>query len=151
MTDNYLIVPYRKEHGDQIINEGLNYELLKIDASYEELRIDHSRPGMSFTLLGDGTPIVCGGIIPLWNGVCEGWIIGGKRIFQTKIKAARLIKKRTDLLCLNNNVSRLQTAVKAGFKEGYRFAKFLGLQDEGLMKKYGPDGSDYYRMAKIYL
>ncbi len=151
MTDNYLIVPYRKEHGDQIINEGLNYELLKIDASYEELRIDHSRPGMSFTLLGDGTPIVCGGIIPLWNGVCEGWIIGGKRIFQAKIKAARLIKKRTDLLCLNNNVSRLQTAVKAGFKEGYRFAKFLGLQDEGLMKKYGPDGSDYYRMAKIYL
>ncbi len=151
MTDNYLIVPYRKEHGDQIINEGLNYELLKIDSSYEELRIDHSRPGMSFTLLGDGTPIVCGGIIPLWNGVCEGWIIGGKRIFQAKIKAARLIKKRTDLLCLNNNVSRLQTAVKAGFKEGYRFAKFLGLQDEGLMKKYGPDGSDYYRMAKIYL
>lgn len=151
MTDNYLIVPYRKEHGDQIINEGLNYELLKIDASYEELRIDHSRPGMSFTLLGDGTPIVCGGIIPLWNGVCEGWVIGGKRIFQAKIKAARLIKKRTDLLCLNNNVSRLQTAVKAGFKEGYRFAKFLGLQDEGLMKKYGPDGSDYYRMAKIYL
>ena len=151
MTDNYLIVPYRKEHGDQIINEGLNYELLKIDASYEELRIDHSRPGMSFTLLGDGTPIVCGGIIPLWNGVCEGWIIGGKRIFQAKIKAARLIKKRTDLLCLNNNVSRLQTAVKAGFKEGYRFAKFLGLQDEGIMKKYGPDGSDYYRMAKIYL
>lgn len=151
MTDNYLIVPYRKEHGDQIINEGLNYELLKIDASYEELRIDHSRPGMSFTLLGDGEPIVCGGIIPLWNGVCEGWIIGGKRIFQAKIKAARLIKKRTDLLCLNNNVSRLQTAVKAGFKEGYRFAKFLGLQDEGLMKKYGPDGSDYYRMAKIYL
>ena len=151
MTDNYLIVPYRKEHGDQIINEGLNYELLKIDASYEELRIDHSRPGKSFTLLGDGTPIVCGGIIPLWNGVCEGWVIGGKRIFQAKIKAARLIKKRTDLLCLNNNVSRLQTAVKAGFKEGYRFAKFLGLQDEGLMKKYGPDGSDYYRMAKIYL
>jgi len=151
VTDNYLIVPYRKEHGDQIINEGLNYELLKIDASYEELRIDHSRPGMSFTLLGDGTPIVCGGIIPLWNGVCEGWIIGGKRIFQAKIKAARLIKKRTDLLCLNNNVSRLQAAVRAGFKEGYRFAKFLGLQDEGLMKKYGPDGSDYYRMAKIYL
>jgi hypothetical protein len=151
VTDNYLIVPYRQEHGDQIVKEGLNYELLKIDASYEELRLDHSRPGMSFTLLGDGHPIVCGGIIPLWSGVCEGWIIGGKRIFQIKFKATRLIKKRTDLLCLNNNIRRLQTSVKAGFKEGYRFAKFLGLQDEGLMKKYGPDGSDYYRMAKIYL
>jgi len=34
---------------------------------------------------------------------------------------------------------------------GLRFAKFLGFTNEGLMKHYGPDGSDYYRMAKIYI
>ena len=150
MTDNYLIVPYRQEHGDQIVKEGLNYELLKIDASYEELRLDHSRPGMSFTLLGDGHPIVCGGIIPLWSGVCEGWVIGGKRIFQIKFKAARLIKKRTDLLCLNNKIRRLQTSVKANFDRGLRFATWCGFEIEGLKEKYGPDGSDYYQLGIIY-
>jgi len=25
----------------------------------------------------------------------------------------------------------------------------LGFENEGLMKKYGPDGSDYYRFARV--
>jgi len=54
------------------------------------------------------------------------------------------------MLCINNNIWRLQTAVKANFKLGIRFAEWLGLQQEGLMKQYGPDGTDYYRMAKLY-
>jgi L-amino acid N-acyltransferase YncA len=89
-------------------------------------------------------------VCPLWSGVAEGWVISSKRIFQNKIKAARLIKKRTDLLCKNNKIWRLQTAVKANFTIGVRFAEFLGLKKEGLMEKYGPDKTDYFRMAKIY-
>ena len=34
---------------------------------------------------------------------------------------------------------------------GIRFAEFLGFEIEGLMRGYGPDKSDYYRMAKVYL
>jgi len=30
-----------------------------------------------------------------------------------------------------------------------RFAKWLGLKEEGLMKQYGPDGSDFIRFARI--
>jgi len=84
-------------------------------------------------------------------GSAEGWVISSKRIFENKIKAARLIRERTDLLCANNKIWRLQTAVKADFKIGVRFAEFLGFKNEGLMKAYGPDKTDYYRMARIYL
>jgi hypothetical protein len=55
-----------------------------------------------------------------------------------------------DMLCINNKIWRLQTAVKENFKLGIRFAKWLGLQQEGLMVQYGPDKTNYYRMAKIY-
>ena len=85
------------------------------------------------------------------NGVCEGWVISSKRIFDVKIKAAKLIRHRTDILCAANKVWRLQTTVKANFKMGLRFAEFLGFKNEGLMRGYGPDKSDYYRMAKVYL
>ena len=34
---------------------------------------------------------------------------------------------------------------------GMRFAEFLGFEIEGLMRGYGPDKSDYYLMAKVYL
>jgi hypothetical protein len=42
------------------------------------------------------------------------------------------------------------SAVKEDFKLGIRFAKWLGLQEEGVMVQYGPDKTNYYRMAKIY-
>ena len=134
-----------------MIEFGLNDELMNIDASFTENRIDFAMAGLSFTLLDDNKPVCSGGIIPTWLGSAEGWVISSKRIFKNKIKAARLIKERTDLLCTNNKIWRLQTAVKADFKVGFRFAQFLGFKNEGLMKAYGPDKTDYYRMARIYL
>ena len=151
MTDNFEIVPYNTQHGDEMIEFGLNDTLMDIDASFTENRIDFALAGLSFTLLHDNIPLCSGGIIPLWNGVAEGWVISSKRIFKNRIRASRLIRKRTDLLCANNKIWRLQTAVKANFKTGIRFAEFLGFNKEGLMVGYGPDKTDYYRMARIYL
>ena len=148
--DSFKIVPYLPEHGDQIIASGMNDKLMAIDASYTNHRLDISEPGLSFTLLKDDEPIVAGGVIPMWQGVAEGWVLSSKQIFDYKIKAAGSIKKRLDYICKNNNIQRLQSAVKAEFLIGVRFAEWLGLTKEGLMKKYGLDGSDYWRMVKIY-
>ena len=150
MTDNFEIVPYNTQHGDEMIEFGLNDKLMDIDASFKENRIDFAMAGLAFTLLDDNVPICSGGVIPTWLGNAQGWVISSKRIFRNKIKAARLIKERTDLLCANNKIWRLQTAVKADFKIGIRFAEFLGFNKEGLMVGYGPDKTDYYLMARIY-
>ena len=150
MTDNFEIVPYNTQHGDEMIEFGLNDKLMDIDASFKENRIDFAMAGLAFTLLDNNVPICSGGIIPTWLGNAQGWVISSKRIFRNKIKAARLIKQRTDLLCANNKIWRLQTAVKADFKIGIRFAEFLGFNKEGLMVGYGPDKTDYYLMARIY-
>ena len=150
MTDNFKIVSYKREHGDEMIEFGLNDKLMDIDASFKENRIDFAMAGLAFTLLDNNVPICSGGIIPTWLGNAQGWVISSKRIFRNKIKASRLIKERTDLLCANNKIWRLQTAVKADFKIGIRFAEFLGFNKEGLMVGYGPDKTDYYLMARIY-
>jgi hypothetical protein len=146
----FEIVPYEKEHGDDIIEFGMNSKLMEADASYTENRLDMAIPGLSYTLLLDHLPILAGGIYPLWDGVAEGWVLTSKRVFDHKIKAASSVKKRLDLLCTNNKIWRLQTSVKEEFTTGVRFAEWLGLKKEGLMKMYGPDKTNYYRMAKIY-
>ena len=133
-----------------MVQFGLNHKLMDVDASYTENRIDAKVFGLSFTLLVDDNPILSGGIIPLWNGVAEGWVMASKEVHDYKIKSAAAVKKRLDLLCTNNKIWRLQTAVKEEFKTGVRFAEWLGLKKEGLMEKYGPDKTNYYRMAKIY-
>ena len=146
----FEIVPYEKEHGDDIIEFGMNSKLMEADASYSENRLDMAIPGLSYTLLLDHLPILAGGIYPLWDGVAEGWVLTSKRVFDHKIKAASSVKKRLDLLCTNNKIWRLQTSVKEEFTTGVRFAEWLRLKKEGLMKMYGPDKTNYYRMAKIY-
>jgi len=44
---------------------------------------------------------------------------------------------------------RIQASVSASDTKALRFASWLGFEDEGLMKKYGPDGSDYRRVARF--
>jgi len=133
-----------------MVEFGLNNKLMDIDASFSENRIDTKIHGLSFSLLADNNPILAGGIIPMWDGVAEGWVMASHGVHNHKIKAASAVKKRLDLLCKNNKVWRLQTAVKEEFKTGVRFAEWLGLKKEGLMTMYGPDQTNYYRMAKIY-
>ena len=147
---NFKIIPYQKEHGDEIYAFGMNDKLMEIDASFTENRLDTAIIGLSYTLLFNNNPVIAGGIIPIWSGVCEGWVMSSSRVFDHKIKAASAIKKRLDYLCINNNIRRLQTCVKEEFTTGVRFAEWLGLEKEGLMRKYGLDGTNYWRMAKIY-
>ena len=147
---NFKVIPYETKHGDEIIEFGMNDKLMEIDASYTNNRLDMAIPGLSFTLMLDDTPIVAGGIVPIWQGVAEGWVLSSKHINNYKIKAAGSIKKRLDYLCTNNKIIRLQTAVKEKFFIGIRFAEWLGLEKEGLMKYYGLDGTNYWRMAKYY-
>ena len=151
MTDNFKVVPYEIQHGDEMIEFGLNDTLMDGDATFKENRIDFAGAGLAYTLLDNNVPICSGGIVPLWTGVAEGWVISSKRIYKERIRASRLIRKRTDILCAANKIWRLQTAVKSNFKTGLRFAEFLGFKNEGLMKAFGPDKTDYYRMARIYL
>ena len=143
--------PFLPEHADQIIPIGLNDKLMEIDASYSDNRIcNHSKPGDAYTMFINGKPVFACGIVVLWDGVAEGWVMASQNVFDMKFLAAKTILEVQDKLCKKNKIRRLQTSVKADFKLGLRLATWCGLEVEGLKKKYGPDGSDYYQLGKIY-
>lgn len=143
--------PFKKSDADKIVSFGMNHKLMEIDAGYEDNRICYySEPGNAFTMFIDGKPVFAIGLVVLWQGVAEGWVMASQNVFDIKFLAAKTMLKITNDLCKKNKIKRLQTSVKANFKTGVRFANWLGLSSEGLMKRYGPDGSDYIRMAKIY-
>ena len=146
----WIVKPFKQEHADKIISYGMNSKLMEIDAGFKENRICLADKGNAYTLFANQKPVVAGGIYILWKGVAEGWVLANQNIFEIKLLACKEIKRRTDELCKKNKVKRLQTTVIYDFKTGIRFASWLGLEPEGIMRNYGPDGSDYYRMAKIY-
>ena len=149
MTDKNIKL-FETWHADKIISDGLNDKLMEIDASYEDNRIcNHSKRGQAFTYFIEDKPIFACGIVQLWDGVAEAWVLGSRHIFDVKILAARTIKKLQRQTCRRYNIKRLQTSVKADFVRGLRFATWCGFKIEGLKKKYGPDGSDYYQLGLI--
>ena len=143
--------PFKRSDVDKIVSYGMNHKLMEIDAGYEDNRIcNYSTPGNAFTMFMDDKPVFAIGVVVLWKGVAEGWVIASQNIFEMKFLAAKSMKIITEELCKKNKIKRLQTSVKSEFKQGVRFATWLGMEVEGLKKQYGPDGSDYYQLARIF-
>lgn len=146
---NVVIVPFENKHADQILEQGLNSDVLELKPEHRKYAYFLKETGMSFTGLVNDKPIAAGGVFHLWDGVAEGWVLATKEIYKYPIFCAKHIKRRTEIIIKANNIKRLQTSVKADCDVALRFAKWMGLKEEGLMKSYGPDGSDFIRFAKV--
>ena len=144
-----VIVPFENKHAEQILDQGLNSDLLELKPEHRKYAYFLKEVGMSFTGLVNNKPIAAGGVFHLWDGVAEGWVLATKDIYKYPVFCAKHIKQRTEIILQANNIKRLQTSVKANCDVALRFAKWLGLKEEGLMKNYGPDGSDFIRFARI--
>lgn len=144
------IIPFENKHAEYILSQNLNSKFLELRPEHKKYAYFLKQFGMSFTGIVNNTPIAAGGVFPLWDGVAEGWVLGTDQMHKYPITIARVIKHRTEIMCKNNLFKRLQTSVKADCEIAIRFAKWLGFKPEGLMKHYGPDGSDYYRFARIF-
>lgn len=48
-----------------------------------------------------------------------------------------------------HNSGRIDTSVHCHFAQAIRWAEMLGFQNEGLMRKYDPDGLDCYLYAQV--
>lgn len=104
---------------------------------------------VGYTLV-DGEKIVAtAGIHIMWPGVGEGWLIMSKHAVEYGRSVARYAYRGFDSIMADNGLHRVQASVSSLDPEAVRFARWMGFENEGIMEKFGPDGSDYYRMARI--
>jgi len=148
MKGNLSIIPFKTEHGIMMTRGIMNDPKVQIEKKWEEHLHELEDPGRSFTAIYNGECIVSGGITLLWEGVYEGWVIASNKVWNHPVATARIVKKALEQLIDDNKVVRLQTAVKKDFKLGHRFASWLGLEEEGIMKKY-VSNEDHIRYARI--
>jgi len=154
MMDNMLyIVPYKKEHGQIILSYQMNHKILEADRHYinvegdaKNLEQDH----LAFTGMVNDKPIFAAGYKIFWGNVAECWLIATNEMSNYSLSVAKIIKKDFARIAKENKLQRVQTAIRKDFKEGIKFAEWLGLEREGLMKNWGFDGSDQYMYARIF-
>lgn len=144
------IVPYQKGHGAFILSQQMNHALMDQDAQFDGDAMQLEEQGMAFTGMVNNQPIFAAGMKKIWNGVAEGWVLATKEVWNHPLLVAKAIKKDFEKVAKQHNIRRVQTAVRSEFEIGIKFAKWLGLENEGLMKHYGFDGTDHYRFARIF-
>ena len=112
--------------------------------------INLEQKNLAFTGLIGNKPIFSAGMKMVWGQVAEGWVIATNEMWKYPLATARAIKKDFARVARQHNIERVQTSIRKDFKQGQRFGEWLGLENEGLMKHYGVDGTDQYRYARIF-
>ena len=57
----------------------------------------------------NGNPVFACGIVVLWDGVAECWVMASQNIYDMKFLAARTILDLQDKLCKKNKIIRIKT------------------------------------------
>lgn len=136
------IVKYKKDHVYQI---EVPYDLT--DISRDALSNDKEIVG--YTLMDNNVILGIGGVHNMWDGVGEAWLVISKQGFTKPHTVAKWTNIMFDVIQEEHNYKRLQAAVSLKDQTALRFVHWMGFKEEGIMQKYGPDGSDYARYAKV--
>jgi len=90
-----------------------------------------------------------GGILPMWKGVAESWLLVSENFPKLFLKEPKSILRAFRIYIDSVPFKRIQTSVLKSFIQGKKFVELFGFENEGLMKQYGPDQKDYYRYALV--
>ena len=106
-------------------------------------------PGLSWSAEVDGRIVASAGLVPLWKGVVEAWMISSDDIGRHQVKVARQIRTMFDDVMRQRGLYRAQANIHHKFDRAIRLAEWLGFENEGLMRRFGIEGADYFRYAKV--
>ena len=85
----------------------------------------------------------------MWFGAGEAWVLVSPECLGKPASFARYAKKLFDSILQDTELRRVQASIHVDDDRAYRFAEWLGFENEGVMRKYGVEGDDYYRMARV--
>ncbi len=139
--------PYEK-------GDSLNMDLLSVYSPAEvHKQIADMLGGMAnaivWTVHEDDKVYAVFGLTFLWNGVAEGWALLTDKISEFKFALHKRILNAIKFYVEKMDIKRLQITVKSDFEKGIKWAEALGFEKESLMKKWGPEGADYYQYVRL--
>jgi hypothetical protein len=103
----------------------------------------------AYTGVCEGEVVCCAGVTLLWQGVGEAWLFvsEGARAY---IGLPGAVRELLDTVRRNLQLHRIQATVRVDNPRAHRMDTWLGFKEEGIMRKYTPDKTDCYRMARVW-
>jgi RimJ/RimL family protein N-acetyltransferase len=146
------VIPYEAVHAYIILENNVreyDLQLSKI-AEWDMWPSRFAQSGPAFTLIHEGKVIGCGGVVLQDWKRGEAWMLLGAGFEKFTLSLCRAVKDKLAEIVKKHNLKRVQATVNPTHTAGQKFLQFFGFQEEGLLRHYGPEGSDYLMYARIY-
>lgn len=102
--------------------------------------------GDAYTITDNGNIIASGGVVPMWKGVGEGWIVSSEFVHEYKIFFVKTVLR--ELMKLSEKYERIQTMIDIENVVSMKWAEWMGFECEGLRRKY-IGGRDFWGYALV--
>ena len=110
-----------------------------------------SEQGYGYTVIENGKPMLSFGVVPQWEGVAELWLIPDQTLIKKhKIKFHKGALQFMKLAAADLKLHRLHVTVSSLNVSALKWIKSIYFVEEGILKHYGVDGSDYKMFARYF-
>ena len=109
----------------------------------------YMQPHLNFSVLGEHKVYAMFGLVKIRDTVYEAWLLPSATISEQKFRLHKASIQFFRYAMEKLSIKRLQIAVCTTNVSAYKWAKVCYFQEEGILRKYGLNGEDYYMMSKI--
>ena len=146
--DNPVLVPFKIAHFDRIRLRPMDALGVQGIPNLRERLIRVALMQMAVSGLAGDEVVFCGGLLTLWPGVEEAWLLTSPLVEKYPVWFHRTVDRYLHDKEIELGLRRIQMTVHQDHETGKRWAERLGFACEARMAKYGPQGHDYYLYAR---
>ena len=95
------------------------------------------------TVIIGGRVIASAGVSELYPHIGYCWAVFSEDFLDCTLRERYKVAKEIESKIKNTHYSRVQATCEEGFVEAEHFLRKLGMEEEGLLKKYGSDGKNH--------
>lgn len=145
----FEVIPFERDHAEALdIRASDRLVVSSIGHGICDLAVEYASRGPCLTAMWGGNVVAVVGVILLWNGVGEGWAMTSDLVPRVAKSFHRAVLVGLNRIWNEYNLHRVQLVVHDRNIVSQRWVKRMGFEFEGILIKYGPDGSNYYRYAR---
>ena len=143
-----FFMPFAPHHVDRISIESQEVLVLTDQNGARDILYAQSQMGPAVTGFIGTKPAAVFGFVSIWQGVSEAWLIADRSARAMPMTLTRMGIRVMDIAKISMGLHRVQITVRTTDKRAHNWALAIGFQEECVMRKYGPDGIDYFLMAR---
>jgi hypothetical protein len=144
-----FFMPFAPTHIQRINVETEDVLVVANKDEVESLITAQASMGPAVTVFMNAEPVAVFGFVSIWPGVSEAWLVPDERLRSIPMTLTRIGKKVMDIAKISMGLHRIQLTVRTTDKRAERWAYAIGFSQEAVMRKYGPDGIDYFLMSRV--